>query len=100
MRSPPLATLALTLLFAGPMRAAEPAADLVMLNGKIVTVDPRFSIVEAAAIRDGRFVAVGANAKVKKLIGNGTRVIDARRRTVVPGLIESHVHAIGVAQDE
>ena len=101
MRLPQFAALALSLVFAGPMmRAAEPPADLVVLNGKIVTVNPRFSIVEAAAIRDGRFVAVGANAKVKKLIGDRTQMIDARRRTVVPGLIESHVHAIGVAQDE
>ncbi|HYV27966.1 MAG TPA: amidohydrolase [Candidatus Eisenbacteria bacterium] len=79
---------------------AEPPADLVVLNGKIVTVDPRFSIVEAAAIRDGRFVAVGPNAEVKKLTGDRTRVIDAMGKTVVPGLVESHVHAIGVARDE
>src|SRR5262245_3347912 len=82
------------------MQCAEPPADLVVLNGKVVTVDPRSSIVEAAAIRDGRFVAVGANAEVKKLVGDQTRVIDARGKTVVPGLIETHVHAIGVAQGE
>src|SRR5262245_25477157 len=73
-------------------RAAEPPADLVVLNGKIVTVDPRFSIAEAAAVRDGGFVVVGANADVKKLIGNRTRVIDAGGKTVIPGLIETHVH--------
>jgi predicted amidohydrolase YtcJ len=82
------------------MRGAEPPADLVVLNGKIVTVDPRFSIVEAAAVRDGRFVSVGANADAKKLVGDRTRVIDALGKTVVPGLIETHVHAIGVARGE
>ena len=82
------------------VRGAESPADLVVLNGKIVTVDARSSIVEAAAVRDGRFVAVGANAEVKKLLGDRTRVIDARGKTVVPGLIESHVHAIGVARGE
>jgi len=70
------------------------------LNGKIVTLNPGSSIVEAAAIREGRFAAVGASAEVKKLIGERTRVIDARGKTVVPGLIETHVHAIGVARDE
>jgi predicted amidohydrolase YtcJ len=93
--------LALSLVFASQVvRGAEPPADLVVLNGKIVTVNPRSSIVQAAAVRDGRFVAVGANSEVKKLVGERTRVIDARGRTVVPGLIETHVHAIGVARDE
>jgi predicted amidohydrolase YtcJ len=76
-------------------RGAEPPADLVVLNGRIVTVDARSSIVEAAGIRDGRFVAVGANAEVKKLVGDRTRVIYAGGKTVVPGLIETHVHALG-----
>ena len=76
------------------VRGAEAPADLVVLNGKIVTLNPESSIVEAAAIREGRFVAVGASAEVKKLIGERTRVIDARGKTVVPGLIETHVHGI------
>src|SRR5687768_14410579 len=80
--------------------AAEPPADLVVFNGKIVTMNPRSSIVQAVAIRDGRFVAVGGNTEVKKWIGDRTRVIDARRKTVVPGLIETHVHALGVARTE
>ena len=101
MRKPQFSALALSFLLASPfVRAAEPPADLVVLNGKIVTVNPRFSIVEATAVRDGRFVAVGANARVKKLVGDRTRVIDARGKTVIPGLIETHVHAIGVARDE
>src|SRR5262249_21092418 len=101
MQPPRFAALALSLVLASQiLGGAGPPADLVVLNGKIVTVDPRSSIVEAAAVRDGRFVAVGANAEVKKLVGDHTRVIDARGKTVVPGLIETHVHAIGVARDE
>src|SRR5262249_31798521 len=101
MQPPRFAALALSLVLASQiLRGAGPPADLVVLNAKIVTVDPRSSIVEAAAVRDGRFVAVGANAEVKKLVGDQTRVIDARGKTVVPGLIETHVHAIGVARDE
>ena len=101
MRCPQSCALALSAFLVGPIgEGTEPPADLVVLNGKIVTVNPHSSIVEAAAVRDGRFVAVGANSKVKKLVGDRTRVIDARGKTVVPGLIETHVHAIGVARDE
>src|SRR5438034_8636921 len=91
--------LVLYLAIAGQLvHGAERPADFVLVNGKILTVDARFSIVEAAAIRDGVFVAVGGNAEIKKLVGDRTRVIDAQGKMVVPGLIESHVHAIGVAQ--
>ena len=101
MRCPQSCALALSAFLVGQIaQGAEPPADLVVLNGKIVTVNPQFAIVEAAAVREGRFVAVGANSKVKKLVGDRTRVIDARGKTVVPGLIETHVHAIGVARDE
>src|SRR5213594_340819 len=101
MRCPQSCALALSAFLVGQIvQGAEPPADLVVLNGKIVTVNPHSSIVEAAAVREGRFVAVGANSKVKKLVGDQTRVIDARGKTVVPGLIETHVHAIGVARDE
>src|SRR5579884_2018416 len=71
--------------------AAEQPADLVVLQGKILTVDAQFTVAEAVAIRDGVFVHVGTNAEVRKLVGDKTRVIDAQGRTVVPGLIESHV---------
>ncbi|PYI86846.1 MAG: hypothetical protein DME26_08220 [Verrucomicrobia bacterium] len=85
------------LFFAGQIgRGAQTPADLVVLNAKILTVNPQFAIAEAAAIREGLFVAVGNNAAVKKLVGDRTRVIDAQGRTVVPGLIETHVHAVGV----
>jgi len=86
-----------------PMNATAPAdrpADVVVLNGKVLTVDAKFTVAEAAAIRDGVFVAVGSNADVKKLIGDRTRVIDARGKSVLPGLIDSHVHAIGVAREQ
>ena len=73
---------------------AVPApADLVLRNGKIITVDRDFSIKQAVAIRDGRFVAVGGERDVRVLIGRGTRVIDLAGRTVIPGLIDSHIHA-------
>ncbi|HWP24572.1 MAG TPA: amidohydrolase, partial [Candidatus Binatia bacterium] len=74
--------------------AAAPApADLVLRNGKIITVDAKFSIQEAVAIRDGHFVAVGGDRDVRVLIGRGTRVIDLGGRTVIPGLIDAQVQA-------
>src|SRR5258707_76714 len=79
---------------------AEPPATLVVINAKVLTVDAKFSIAEALAIRDGLFVMVGKNADVKKLIGDQTQVIDAAGQTVVPGLIESHIHATGAARGE
>ena len=79
--------------------AAEPA-DLVVLNAKILTVDERFREAQALAVRDGRFVAVGSTDEVRARIGDATRVIDGGGRTVIPGLIDSHVHALGVAAAE
>jgi predicted amidohydrolase YtcJ len=81
-------------------QAPQRSADLVVLHAKLVTVDGSFRIVQAAAIRDGRFVAVGSDDDVRRLVGPQTRTIDARGRTVLPGLIESHSHASGVARGE
>jgi len=75
-------------------------ADLVILNAKILTVDDNFAEARALAVRDGRFVAVGSNEDVRVYIRNTTHVIDGRGRTVIPGLIDTHVHALGVAAAE
>ena len=84
-----------------PAAGAAPApADLVVLNGKVLTVDAAFRVAEAAAVRDGVFVLVGTSEEARTLVGPKTRVIDAQGRTVIPGLIDSHVHALGVAESE
>lgn len=80
-------------------QAIQPA-DLVLVNARILTVDPRFSEARAVAIRGGRFVAVGSEAQVRLHVGDATRVIDGGGRTVIPGLIDTHVHALGVAAAE
>ncbi len=77
--------------------ASAQTADTVLVNGKIVTVDAKESVVEALAVRDGRIVATGASAAIRKLAGPSTRTIDLQGRTVVPGLIDSHLHAIRAA---
>jgi len=74
--------------------ALAQAPDLVLVNGKIHTLAAKSTVAEALAIRDGRIVALGNFAKVKPLIARSTRVVDLKGRTVIPGLIDSHMHAI------
>ncbi|MGZ9077302.1 MAG: amidohydrolase [Burkholderiales bacterium] len=74
------------------------AADLVLVNGKIVTVDERFTIAQGLAIKGQRIAAVGTNAEVRKTAGADAKVIDLRGRTVIPGLIDNHAHFIRVAE--
>ena len=73
--------------------AVKAPAEMVLRSGKIVTVDADFSIHQAVAIKDGRFLAVGTDRDMRPLIGPGTRVIDLAGRTVIPGLIDSHIYA-------
>jgi predicted amidohydrolase YtcJ len=80
-------------------RADEPAT-LIVHNGKVLTVDAKFTQAEAVAVRDARILAVGKSADVLKLRGPDTRVIDAGGRTVMPGLYDSHVHPVGAAVSE
>ncbi len=68
------------------------APDMVLHNGKIVTVDEDFSIAEAVAIKDGNIVAVGSNGDVLALAGSTTERMDLEGKTVLPGLHDSHLH--------
>jgi predicted amidohydrolase YtcJ len=70
---------------------AQPA-DTILLDGKIVTADS--APAEALATRGDRIVAIGRSADIRALAGPATRVIDLAGRTVIPGLIDSHIHAI------
>ena len=70
----------------------------VLNNGKILTVDNEFSIAEAVAIDGDRIVAVGSNTEIAEHIGPDTQVIDLQGRTVIPGLIENHMHFIRAVQ--
>lgn len=88
--------LAITLAVSSP--AWTQSADTILVNGKILAVDSQFSTREAIAIRDGKITAVGSSAGVRKLAGSRTRVIDLHGRTVIPGLIDSHMHAIRAGQ--
>ncbi len=86
----------------GMLGACEPeqpaGAEQVLRNGKILTVDDDFSTVEALAIQGDRILAVGTNDEIAQHIGPDTRVIDLEGRTVIPGLIDNHMHFIRAAQ--
>jgi len=69
-------------------------ATLVLVNGKIVTVDERFSVASAVAIDGDRVTATGTSAQVLASAGPRTEVIDLRGRTVIPGLIDNHNHFV------
>jgi predicted amidohydrolase YtcJ len=71
--------------------------DAVLINGKMLTGAAGFSIQQALAVRDGKIAAVGTTAQIRKLAGTKTKVVDMDGRTVIPGLIDSHMHAIRAA---
>jgi predicted amidohydrolase YtcJ len=68
--------------------------DLILHNGKIATQDDRRSLVEAAAIRDGKFLAAGSDREIMRHRDERTKLIDLNKRTVIPGLNDSHLHLI------
>lgn len=83
--------------------AAEPAggvsADLILRNGKIVTVNEAFDIASAIAIREDRILGVGSDDAMLALAGPGTRVVDLQGHTVIPGLIDGHHHFLSKSVD-
>jgi predicted amidohydrolase YtcJ len=81
-----LATVAVT------VAAQRPAADLILSNGKVATVDEAFRFAQAVAVRGDRIVAVGSNQEVESWAGPATRRVDLAGRTMVPGLIDNHLH--------
>ncbi|MGE8183195.1 amidohydrolase [Pseudomonas mandelii] len=73
---------------------AMAAADLVLFNGKIFTADRAQPKVQALAVQDGKVLQVGSDAQIKALIASGTKVVDLGGKALMPGLIDSHSHAI------
>ncbi len=73
--------------------------EQVLLNGKILTVDADFSIVEAVAIADERILAVGRTTEIASLAGPATRIVDLEGKTVIPGLIDNHSHMTSASRD-
>ena len=74
------------------LQAQQQTADLILTNGKIITVNDTFQIAQAVAVKGTRIIAVGSNAEVQKLAGPNTNRIDLKGKSVVPGFIDNHAH--------
>src|SRR5881409_3230314 len=84
-------TLFLALLLTLPSSPAQDA-DIILHGGKIVTADAKFSIAQAVAVKSGRILKVGSDREILMLKGPQTRTVDLDGKTVLPGLMDSHVH--------
>jgi len=98
LRQPALFFFVFLFAFNVTASAAKTAADLILVNGKIITVDNEFSIAEAVAVKDDRIVAVGRTADVIGPGNKNSRVVDLKGATVIPGLIDNHLHAIRASE--
>jgi predicted amidohydrolase YtcJ len=97
-----IATSGLALAARHPIIVQEQAqpADLVITNGKVVTVEDGAPNAQAVAIRGSRILAVGTSADIKKYVGAKTQVIDVQRQLVIPGFVEGHGHFTGIGTAE
>jgi predicted amidohydrolase YtcJ len=66
--------------------------DMVIINGKVITVDSNFSIAQAVAVKDGKIVCVGTNDEIKSLAGRHTKILGLKGKTMLPGINDSHCH--------
>jgi predicted amidohydrolase YtcJ len=89
------ATLSACIGLSGCAQLPQGSADAVYLDGNIITVDKAFSVAQAVAIKDGKFIRVGRTDEVRGLVGPGTRVVNLGEKTVLPGLMDSHTHMDG-----
>src|SRR5262245_28667043 len=90
-------SVALALATSVHAQATDLAADLVLRGGKVITADKDWRITQAVAIKDGRFLTVGDDAAIAGRIGPGTQVVELAGKTVVPGLIDTHLHQLFAA---
>lgn len=72
-------------------------ADLVLINGDVITMNQANPKAQAVAVKKGRIIDVGTNSKIKEWIGQKTRIIDLKHSTLVPGFIDSHMHLMSLA---
>lgn len=91
------AALGIVWVLLSPLLARAQPADLIVTNAKIATLDAASTTAQAMAVRDGKILALGTASALRSLAGPATRTVDAGGRTVIPGLIDSHIHAVRAA---
>ena len=94
-----LATAVVVLASCAPADAPRLEADLILTGAGVVTVDPGFTMAQGVAIRDGMIIGVGSDREVLAFRGAGTRVLELDGKTVLPGLIDSHIHFLTLGRD-
>jgi predicted amidohydrolase YtcJ len=87
-----VATLMAAAAFAAAPAMRAQQADMILHNGKVLTVDANFSVAQAVAVQGNKIAAVGTDAAVLAMKGPNTKVIDLKGRTLIPGLIDTHMH--------
>ena len=91
-----LALIVAPLAFVTPRLVHAQAADLIVTNAGVYTVDDNRPVVDAMAIREGRVVATGPQRGIMTMRGPNTQVIDQHGRTVIPGMVDAHVHLLNL----
>ncbi|NNF04132.1 MAG: amidohydrolase [Rhodothermales bacterium] len=92
--------IAALLLIAGCVDDAAPPADLILVGGQVVTVDPDNPTAEAVAVAADTILAVGSEADIRRFTGESTRVIDVDGALIIPGLIEGHGHYMSLGRSQ
>jgi predicted amidohydrolase YtcJ len=96
-------SLGISILLCGEMIASaadDPKAEMIIREANIITVDPQFSLAQAIAIKGDTILAVGSHKEVSHFAGPQTRVMDAKGKTVLPGLYDSHMHSYRASVSE
>ncbi|MBI4444753.1 MAG: amidohydrolase family protein [Acidobacteria bacterium] len=100
MRRSIVLTVLFTFSFLVSLSLGQQTADTILYNGKVLTVNEKFTIAEAVAIKDGKFLAVGKSDEILQLAGPNTLKIDLKGQTVAPGQVHTHTHVHARAEDE
>src|SRR5579885_2558161 len=89
-----ISSMVLAACWLSAQQASQPT--LILHNAKVLTVDKSFSVAQAVAVTGNRITAVGSDADVMKMAGPNTQVLDLKGRTVIPGLMDTHLHYTGL----
>lgn len=94
------ALLAMFLFSSALIAESADAADVVFLNGSVITADERFSVEEAVAIKGNRIMKIGSDREIRRLVGPRTKVINLNGRALMPGFEDAHIHFLSLASLE